>query len=114
LSRQYTEEQKELAGKMKTIRAELDRQTAKTMTADVFIAAVRKYTRARKLTEGMLNELIERIEVHQSEKIDGVHVQRLTIHYNCVGSIEIPESLSLPEIKMQTRKGVIVSYAPAV
>ena len=34
------------------------------------MTSVRKYTRARKLTPRMLNELIEKIEVHQSEKID--------------------------------------------
>jgi len=80
------------------------------MTADMFISTVRKYTRAKKLTERMLNELIERIEVHQSEKIDGVHVQRLTIHYNCIGAIEIPDTLTMPDITMQTRRGVTVSY----
>ncbi|MCL2035453.1 MAG: DUF4368 domain-containing protein [Oscillospiraceae bacterium] len=60
----------------------------------------------------MLGELIERIEVCQSEKVDGVWVQKLTIHYTCVGEIVIPEALSLPvpDVKMQTRKGVTVAY----
>ncbi len=52
----------------------------------MFIATVRKYTRAKELTPRMLNELIECIEVHQAEKIDGKWEQRLTIHYNCVGA----------------------------
>ncbi len=82
------------------------------MTADAFISTVRKYTRAKKLSERMLNELIERIEVYQSEMIDGVWQQRLKIHYNCVGAIEIPDSLVLPDITMQTRRGVTVSYDP--
>lgn len=34
----------------------------------------------------MLNELIRHIEVHQAEKVDGVHVQRLSIRYHCVGT----------------------------
>lgn len=82
------------------------------MTADMFLSTVRKYTRAKKLTARMLSELIERIEVHQAEKLDGVWVQRLTIHYNCVGEIVIPEELPLPapEVTMQTRKGVTVAY----
>ena len=42
------------------------------MTTDMFIGLVRKYTRARKLTPRMLNELIEKIEVFNAEKIDGV------------------------------------------
>lgn len=68
---------------------------------------------AGKLAERMLNELVERIEVHQAEKVDGVWRQRLTIHYNIVGAIEIPETLALPEIATQTRKGMRVSYSPA-
>ena len=59
------------------------------MTAGLLIATVRKYTRAKRMSERRLNELIERIEVHQAEKADGVQVQRLTIHYNCVGTIGI-------------------------
>ena len=58
--------------------------------------------------------LVQRIEVHQAEKVDGVWVQRLTIHYNCVGAITIPEDLPLPmpDITVNTRKGVYVSYQP--
>lgn len=57
----------------------------------------------------------DRIEVHNTEKVDGVNVQKLTIHYNCVGTLEIPdrEHLEKPSIIMQTRKGVAVSYAPS-
>lgn len=115
MSRQYTLEQQELAEKAKELRAELDKAEDKAMTAELFIATVRKYTRTKKLTERMLNELIERIEVHQAEKVDGVQVQRLTIHYNCVGTIEVPDILPLPqpEIVIQTRKGVAVSYSPS-
>ena len=61
----------------------------------------------------MLTELIEYIEVQHAEKIDGVHVQKIRIHYNCVGSIEIPEMLPKPEVLIQTRKGVAISYSAA-
>ncbi|MCL2083547.1 MAG: recombinase family protein [Oscillospiraceae bacterium] len=111
MSHQYTEEQKELAERINALTAELDKQTTRAMTTDMFIAAVRKYTRAKKLTERMLNELIEQIEVHQAEKTEGLHIQRLTIHYSCVGAIQIPDMLTLPEIIMQTRKGVKVKYS---
>ncbi len=50
-----------------------------------------------------------------AEKIDGVWEQRLRIHYNCVGVIEIPELIPLPapEVSVNTRKGVVVNYAPS-
>ena len=114
MSRRYEEEQKELAEKIKKIRSEIEKQSSRSMTTDMFIGLVRKYTRARKLTPRMLNELVEKIEVFNAEKIDGVWEQRLRIHYNCVGTIEIPTVLPLPipEVSVNTRKGVVVNYAP--
>ena len=90
MSAKYEAEQVELAERIKALKAELAKETDKTMSTDMFIATVRKYTRAKKLTQRMLNELVDYIEVYQAEKIDGVHTQKLKIHYNCVGSIEIP------------------------
>ena len=112
--RRYEDEQKELAEKIKKLRSEIEKQSSRSMTTDMFIGLVRKYTRARKLTPRMLNELIEKIEVFNAEKIDGVWEQRLRIHYNCVGTIEIPTVLPLPipEVSVNTRKGVVVNYAP--
>ena len=114
MSRRYEEEQKEVSEKIKTLRSEIDKLSSKAVTADMFISTVRKYTRAKTLTPRMLNELIDRIEVHQAEKIDGEWVQHLTIHYNCVGAIFIPEvfPLPVPEVSVNTRKGVVVNYAP--
>ena len=114
MSRRYEDEQKELAEKIKKLRSEIEKQSSRSMTTDMFIGLVRKYTRARKLTPRMLNEQIEKIEVFNAEKIDGVWEQRLRIHYNCVGTIEIPTVLPLPipEVSVNTRKGVVVNYAP--
>ena len=114
MSRRYEDEQKELAEKIKKRRSEIEKQSSRSMTTDMFIGLVRKYTRARKLTPRMLNELVEKIEVFNAEKIDGVWEQRLRIHYNCVGTIEIPTVLPLPipEVSVNTRKGVVVNYAP--
>ncbi len=115
MSRRYEDEQKELAEKIKKLRSEIEKHSSQAMTTDMFISLVRKYTRARKLTPRMLNELVEKIEVYNAEKIDGVWEQRLRIHYNCVGEITIPKMLPLPipDVTVNTRKGVFVNYAPA-
>lgn len=115
MSRRYEDEQKELAEKIKKLRSEIEKQSSQAMTTDMFISLVRKYTRARKLTPRMLNELVEKIEVYHAEKIDGVWEQRLRIHYNCVGEITIPKMLPLPipDVTINTRKGVFVNYTPA-
>ena len=49
-----------------------------------------------------------------AEKIDGVTVQRLNIHYHCVGEIELPEIAEIPAVttKIHTRQGVDVVYSP--
>ena len=114
MSRRYEDEQKELTEKIKQLRSEIEKQSSRTMTMDMFISLVRKYTRAKKLTPRMLNELVEKIEVFNAEKVNGVWEQRLRIHYNCVGTIEIPSALPLPtpDVSVNTRKGVVVNYAP--
>lgn len=115
MSGRYEDEQKELAEKIKKLRSEIEKQSSQAMTTDMFISLVRKYTRTRKLTPRMLNELVEKIEVYNAEKIDGVWEQRLRIHYNCVGEIIIPKMLPLPipDVTVNTRKGVFVNYIPA-
>ena len=112
MSRRYEEEQKELSEKIKKLRSEIEKQNSRATSTDMFVSIVRKYTRARKLTPRMLNELVEKIEVYNAEKIDGEWVQRLRIHYNCVGEMNIPNepALSIPAVTVNTRKGVFVSY----
>lgn len=114
MSKKYEEEQAEVAEKIKTAKAALDKSNSQSVTADMFISTVRKYTRAKQLTAKMLNELIQYIEVDQAQKIDGVWEQKLTIHYNCIGVIDIPDVLPIPntEVSINTRKGVIVNYVP--
>ena len=115
MSQRYEAEQAELAEKMKLLRHEIDKLSSNSVSTDLFLFTVRKYTRAKKLTLRMLNELINRIEVHQAEKINGEWVQRLTIHYNCIGALFIPdtEPLPVPNVTVNTRRGVYVTYEPA-
>ena len=59
---------------------------------------------------------LQYIEVYPAVKEDGVTNQRVTIHYNCIGAFEVPDRRKIPErdILLETRKGVALSYAPAV
>ena len=115
MSQRYEAEQLELKERMKNLRTEIEKLASKSVSTGMFLSIVRKYTRAKKLTPRMLNELVNHIEVHQAEKIDGEWVQKLTIHYNCVGALFIPdtEALPVPEVTVNTRRGVYVTYEPA-
>ena len=115
MSAKYEGEQADISERAISLRNLIEELSGKSAVADKFVSVVKKYTRVKKLTARMLKELIDHIEVYHAEKIDGVKTQRIVIYYNCIGSIEIPDDLpiALPEIKMQTRKGVMVSYQPA-
>ena len=115
MSQRYEEEQAGLSERIKILRKELDQLKGEAVSTDMFLATVRKYTRAKKLTPRMVNELIDHIDVFQSEKINGEWVQRLTIHYNCIGALFIPDTdtLPVPDVTVNTRRGVFVTYEPA-
>ena len=42
-------------------------------------------------------------------------LQKLTIHSNCIGALFIPDndSLPVPDVTVNTRRGVYVTYEPA-
>jgi len=115
MSQRYEEEQAGLSERIKILRKELDQLKVEAVSTDMFLATVRKYTRAKKLTPRMVNELIDHIDVFQSEKINGEWVQKLTIHYNCIGALFIPDTdaLPVPDVTVNTRRGVFVTYEPA-
>lgn len=113
MSCRYEEEQAELKVKAKALQKEVEQSEINDVSADMFISTVRKYTRAKKLTPRMLNELVHHIEVYHAEKVGQVHVQKLIIHYNCIGTIDVPDipCLAPQKVQIQTRKGVAVSNA---
>ncbi|WP_242959469.1 recombinase family protein, partial [Flavonifractor sp. An9] len=116
MAKRYEQEQGENGKRIKTLRLELKQSESKRMDIDDFLTTVRRYTNAAKITKRMVGELIDHIDVYQAEKQDGVTTQRVVIHYNCIGAFDVPDRRKIPEadIIMETRKGVAVSYAPAV
>lgn len=114
LAQKYEDEQSSIAERIGELKAKFDEATSKVANTDTFIAAVRKYTRIRKLTPRVLAELIDHIDVHQAKTVPGGQIQRVVIFYNCIGSIEIPEEVAipLPQVTMKTRQGVAVTYDP--
>lgn len=116
MAKRYEQEQGENAGRIKALRLEVKKLEEKRMDVDDFLETVRHYTNAAKIIKRMVAELIDHIEVYPAVKEDGVTNQRVTIHYNCIGAFEVPDRRKIPErdILLETRKGVALSYAPAV
>ena len=93
LSFNYDKEQKELKTKIEQLSKEIDNTEKKTTDLTQFISNVKKYTEITELTPEILNELIEKILVHQAEKVNGKKVQEIDIYYRGVGIISFPVSL---------------------
>ena len=115
MSKRYEQEQGEISAKLKALRLELKKAEGQQMDMEDYLQMVRRYTHVTKITQRMVSELIDHIDVYHAEKRDGVTNQRIVIHYNCIGAFEVPDRKKIPEadIIMETRKGVAVSYAPA-
>ena len=93
LSFNYDKEQKELKTKIEQLSKEINNTEKKTTDLTQFISNVKKYTEITELTPEILNELIEKILIHQTEKINGKKVQEIDIYYRGVGIISFPISL---------------------
>ena len=115
MSKRYEQEQGEIIAKVKALRLELKKAEGQQMDMEDFLETVRRYMHVTKITQRMVSELIDHIDVYHAEKQDGVTNQQVVIHYNCIGAFEVPDRKKIPEadIIMETRKGVAVSYAPA-
>lgn len=87
MSCRYEDEQAELSERIKQVRRKLEKLNSRTTSTDHFLSTVRQYTRAKKLT----------------------------IHYNCIGALFIPDTdtLPVPDVTVNTRRGVYVTYEPA-
>lgn len=86
------EEEKELKNKQKTLQKELDKTSEVFQNVEKFIPLIRKYTDIQELNAYILNELIERIVVHEKTiGDDGKKTQKVEIYYKFVGVVEIEE-----------------------
>ena len=110
LSHKYETERADLKAKITDLKnriAELDKlQYGK----DTFIAAVKQFMEMKTLTRPLLHELIEKIEVYETEGVGKNRTQRVIIFWKFVGYIELPECFSQKNYKADTRQGVAVEY----
>ena len=78
-------------------------ESLKTMEQDkvdlrAFLETIRQCTDIKELTPAIVNRLIRRIEVHNSEKVDGRKQVRLDVYFTAVGLIDIPGEKELIEM----------------
>ncbi len=63
------------------------------------------------LTPTILHELVERIDVYQTQGRGKNRTQRIVIHYNFIGALDLPEVEEYPEnVVLDSRQGVAIEY----
>jgi len=111
LSKRYDDEQIGLRKNISTLQAEIEAETKHKQTAKNFMLTVRKYTSVTALTPEIVNELVEKIVVHQAQGTGKNRSQQLEIHYNFFGKLELPEVENVSNsVMINTRQGVAIEY----
>ena len=89
MSKRYEQEQGENEKKIKLLRNELRKSEGQKVDVDEFMQNISKYRNVTEVTQRMVYELIDHIDVYHAEKDEGVSNQRIVIYYNCIGAFEV-------------------------
>ena len=90
LSANYETEQSQLKSRIAELDNLLLTEKEKSLNTDRFLSMVRECTEIKELTCEVIRTFIDKILVHQVEKIDGKRVQTIEIYYNGIGKVVLP------------------------
>ena len=110
LSHKYEVERMELKAKISELRSKLMQSDEQQKERENFTTAVRKFMQMEHLTAPLLRELIDHIDVFETQGVGKNRTQRIVIYYRFIGYIELPEVSHYDNYKADTRKGVAVEY----
>ena len=88
LSQGYEEEQAALKARIAELQIQITEKRSQIANAEKFLTIVRRYTQVETLDRAILNELIERIDVHTGEGKRDKRRQLIEIHWRFIGVVE--------------------------
>ena len=88
LSATYEAEQNELESRIAELNAAIKTERENDENAVNFVDLIKQYADIDELTQALLNTLIDRIEVHEPEDLDGELIQKLDVYYKFVGRLD--------------------------
>ena len=91
-------EQKTLESRVAELKRLIASEQEANINVDRFLGLVRKYTDIKELNAEIIREFVDRIYVHQTERINGRKIQRIRIVWNCIGEFTPP----VPEPEKET------------
>jgi DNA invertase Pin-like site-specific DNA recombinase len=87
----YDAEQTNLEAQIAELQAAIDDYAADSVRADKFIELALRYTEFEELTPSLLNEFIQRVEIHEKDKSGERVKQEVDIYFNFIGNFDVPD-----------------------
>lgn len=109
LSHKYEKERMDLKAKIADTRHKIEELKNNNSEYGKFISAIRRFMQMDNLTSPLLRELIDHIDIFETEGTGKSRTQRIVIYYRFIGYIELPNTTKQTHIA-DTRKGVAVEY----
>lgn len=109
LSHKYEKERMDLKAKIADTRYKIEELKNNNSEYEKFISAIRRFMQMDNLTSPLLRELIDHIDIFETEGTGKGRTQRIVIYYRFIGYIELPNTAKQTHIA-DTRKGVAVEY----
>lgn len=109
LSHKYEKERMDLKAKIADTRHKIEELKNTNSEYEKFISAIRRFMQMDNLTSPLLRELIDHIDIFETEGTGKSRTQRIVIYYRFIGYIELPNATKQTHIA-DTRKGVAVEY----
>lgn len=109
LSHKYEKERMDLKAKIADTRYKIEELKNNNSEYRKFISAIRRFMQMDNLTSPLLRELIDHIDIFETEGTGKSRTQRIVIYYHFIGYIELPNATKQTHIA-DTRKGVAVEY----
>ena len=109
LSHKYEKERMDLKAKIADTRHKIEELKNNNSEYEKFISAIRRFMQMDNLTSPLLRELIDHIDIFETEGTGKSRTQRIVIYYRFIGYIELPNTTKQTHI-VDTRKGVAVEY----
>ena len=109
LSHKYEKERMDLKAKIADTRYRIEELKNNNSEYEKFISAIRRFMQMDNLTSPLLRELIDHIDIFETEGTGKSRTQRIVIYYRFIGYIELPNTTKQTHIA-DTRKGVAVEY----
>lgn len=109
LSHKYEKERMDLKAKIADTRHKIEELKNTNSEYGKFISAIHRFMQMDNLTSPLLRELIDHIDIFETEGTGKSRTQRIVIYYRFIGYIELPNATKQTHIA-DTRKGVAIEY----